>query len=342
VQLHLTRPDDFHLHLRDGEALGTTVPATARTFSRAVVMPNLVPPITTADQAKAYKERILAQRPPGSSFQPLMTLYLTDATCPDTIRAAQAAGDVYAVKLYPAGATTHSAAGVTAMEKVFPALEAMIDVGLPLLVHGEVTDATVDIFDREQLFIEHELWPLIKRYPELRVVMEHITTRQAVEFVREAGDAVAATVTPQHLLYNRNHLLAGGLRPHLYCLPVLKCERHRQALVEAATSGEPCFFLGTDSAPHGRQFKEAACGCAGCYSAFGALELYAEVFEQAGALERLEAFASHFGADFYQLPRNTETIRLEKKPQPVPAAFPFGKEQVVPLRGGEFLQWTLL
>lgn len=342
MQIQLTRPDDFHVHLRDGKALATTVAATARTFGRAVVMPNLSPPVTTAGQVADYKARILAHRPPGSGFEPLMTLYLTDLTEPATIVEARERGDVCAVKLYPAGATTHSAAGVTAMDKVFPALEAMIDAGLPLLVHGEVTDPKVDIFDREQQFIERELWPLVRRYPELKLVMEHITTAQAVAFVREAGDNVAATITPQHLLYNRNHLLAGGLRPHLYCLPVLKGEQHRKALVEAATSGESCFFLGTDSAPHGRQFKEAACGCAGCYSAFAALELYAEVFEQAGALARLEAFASHFGADFYGLPRNTDSVSLVKETQPVPAAIPFGDANVVPLRAGDFLQWKLL
>ena len=340
MQITLTRPDDFHLHLRDGAALATTVPATASTFSRAIIMPNLKPPVTTASQAAEYRQRIVEHCPEGCDFTPLMTLYLTDQTTPEMVQEAKNRGDVHALKLYPAGATTNSDSGVTALENIFPAIEAMIDAGLPLLVHGEVTDADIDIFDREKVFIDRHLIPLVTRYPELKVVMEHITTVDAVAFVSETGANVAATITPQHLMYNRNHMLVGGIRPHYYCLPILKRNVHQQALVQAATSGNSKFFLGTDSAPHTQDTKETSCGCAGCYSAFGAIELYAEVFGNANALDKLEGFASHFGADFYGLPRNTTQITLEKKPQSVPTSLPFGEHQVVPLRAGEHLQWT--
>ncbi len=340
MQLTLTRPDDFHLHVRDGAALAHTIPATAQTFGRAIIMPNLRPPVTTAQQAAEYKQRIIRHIPAGANFEPLMTLYLTDQTTPEMIRDAKAQGDVKALKLYPAGATTNSDSGVTALENIYPALEAMIDAGLPLLVHGEVTDAEIDIFDRERVFIDRHLIDLVSRYPELKLVMEHITTNDAVAFVSETGANVAATITPQHLLYNRNHMLVGGVRPHLYCLPILKRNIHQHALIHAAISGNSKFFLGTDSAPHVQGTKENACGCAGCYSAFGAIELYAEVFESHGALDKLEGFASHFGADFYGLPRNTDTITLEKKSQPVPASLPFGEHLVVPLRAGEQLQWS--
>ena len=341
MKITLTRPDDFHLHFRDGALLADTVPATAKAFARAIVMPNLKPPVTTADQAASYKQRILAHIPEGSGFQPLMTLYLTDKTSPEIVRQAWAGGDVYALKLYPAGATTNSDDGVTALENIYPALETMIECNLPLLVHGEVTDPDIDIFDREKVFIERHLQPLSERYPELKIVMEHITTADAAAFVRESGANVAATITPQHLLYNRNHMLVGGIKPHYYCLPILKRNIHQEALIQAATSGSPKFFLGTDSAPHTRETKESSCGCAGCYSAFGALELYAEVFDQAEALDRLEGFASHYGADFYGLSRNTEIIVLEKKIHEIPDSLPMGGSKVVPLKAGEHLQWTL-
>ncbi|MTI12735.1 dihydroorotase [Sansalvadorimonas verongulae] len=340
LQITLTRPDDFHLHLRDGDALATTVPATANTFARAIIMPNLKPPVTTAAQAAEYKQRILAHIPQGSSFDPMMTLYLTDQTTPEMIRDAKAGGDVRALKLYPAGATTNSDSGVTALENIYPALEAMIDAGLPLLVHGEVTDTDIDIYDREKVFIDRYLIDLVSRYPELKLVLEHITTNDAVAFVSETGANVGATITPQHLLYNRNHMLVGGIRPHFYCLPVLKRNVHQLALIQAATSGNAKFFLGTDSAPHVQGMKETSCGCAGCYSAFGAIELYAEVFEKEDALNKLEGFASHFGADFYDIPRNTDTITLVKKEQPVPESIPFTGSQVVPLKAGEHLLWS--
>ena len=309
--LTLTRPDDWHLHLRDGDALAAVLPHTARQFARAIVMPNLKPPVTTVAMAAAYRGRILAALPSGMAFEPLMTLYLTDNTPAEEIRAAVASGFVRAVKLYPAGATTNSDAGVTNLAHCDAALAEMASLGLPLLVHGEVTDPAVDLFDREAVFIEQVLSPLLKRHPTLRVVMEHITTKEAAQFVAEAGSNVAATITAHHLLYNRNAIFQGGVRPHWYCLPVLKREVHRESLVRAATSGNPKFFLGTDSAPHARGAKEAACGCAGCYTANAAMELYAEVFEAAGALDRLEAFASFFGPDFYRLPRNSGTIKLE-------------------------------
>ncbi|MDR2240222.1 MAG: dihydroorotase [Zoogloeaceae bacterium] len=342
--LTLIRPDDAHLHLRDGAALAAVAPHTARQFARAIVMPNLKPPVTTTAQAAAYRERILAAMPAGPAaltFAPHMTLYLTDSTPVAEIDRARDSGIVRAVKYYPAGATTHSDAGVTAVENCFAVLARMEEIGLPLLVHGEVTDAEVDIFDRERVFIERVLTPLLRRFPRLRLVLEHITTREGVQFVESTGSNVAGTLTAHHLLMNRNALFAGGVRPHNYCLPVLKRETHRQALVHAAVSGNPKFFLGTDSAPHARQAKEAACGCAGCYTALHALELYAEAFEDAGALDKLEAFASFYGADFYGLPRNTSTVTLERADWRVPDSLPFGDDTLTPLRAGEVLRWKL-
>lgn len=343
--LTLTRPDDWHVHLRDGAALRDTVAATARQFARAIVMPNLKPPVTTTAAAAAYRQRLLAalaEAAPGLAFEPLMTLYLTDNTAAAEIRRARDSGFVHAVKYYPAGATTNADSGVTALERVYPVLEAMADCGLPLLLHGEVTDSTVDIFDREKAFIDRELTAILQRFPTLKVVLEHITTADAVAFVQAAPATVAATLTPHHLLYNRNHLLAGGIRPHYYCLPVLKRSTHQQALVAAATSGNPKFFLGTDSAPHSRHSKESACGCAGIYSAPIALALYAEVFAAAGVLDRLEAFASFFGADFYGLPRNRTQVTLVRRPTAVPATLPMGDERLVPLRAGETVDWQLI
>ncbi len=341
--LTLTRPDDWHLHLRDGDALKAVLPHTARQFARAIVMPNLKPPVTTVAQAAAYRDRILAALPAGMAFEPLMTLYLTDNTPAAEIRAAVDAGFVKAVKLYPAGATTNSDAGVTDLGRCAAALAEMEKLGLPLLVHGEVTDPAIDLFDREAVFIEQVLAPLLKRHPGLRVVMEHITTKDAAQFVAAAASNVAATITAHHLLYNRNAIFQGGVRPHWYCLPVLKREIHREALVQAATSGNPKFFLGTDSAPHARGAKEAACGCAGCYTAYAAMELYAEAFETAGALGQLEAFASFHGPDFYRLPRNTGTITLERRAQAVPEAYDYiPGEVLVPLRAGETLGWRMV
>lgn len=340
--LTITRPDDWHLHLRDGPAMASVVGHTARQFARAIVMPNLKPPVVTTAQALAYRDRIRAALPPGSDFEPLMTLYLTDNTRPEEMARARASGAVAACKLYPAGATTNSESGVTNLERIYPVLAAMAEQGLPLLVHGEVTDAAVDIFDREARFIEERLAPVVAGFPRLKVVFEHVTTEEAVRFVRQGPDTLGATITPHHLLYNRNALLAGGIRPHFYCLPVLKRERHRLALVEAATSGHPRFFLGTDSAPHPQREKESACGCAGAYSAHAALELYAEVFEQAGALERLEGFASHHGPDFYALPRNAGTLTLRREPWQVPESYPLGEGRVIPLRANETLAWRLI
>lgn len=344
IQLTLTRPDDWHLHLRDDTALSAVVGHSARQFGRAIIMPNLQPPVTTTALALAYRQRILAALPAGSHFQPLMTLYLTDSTTLGEISRAGDSEHVHAVKLYPAGVTTHADSGVTRLQKVYPALAAMEALGLPLLVHGEVTDPEVDVFDRERLFIDRQLTPLIRQFPGLKVVFEHITTREAIDFVLNAGAGVAATITPQHILLNRNALLVGGIHPHHYCLPVLKRESHRAALLDAATSGNPKFFLGTDSAPHARNAKQSACGCAGIYSAHAALEFYATAFEQADALDRLEGFASHFGADFYGLPRNTETITLVRREQRVATEFPFGgttkDETLVPFFAGETLPWT--
>ncbi|BBL76499.1 dihydroorotase [Methylomagnum ishizawai] len=337
--LTLTHPDDWHLHLRDGAALASVVAHTAAQFARAIVMPNLKPPVATVADALAYRRRILAALPAGSGFQPLMALYLTDATTPDEIRRAAEEPAVVALKLYPAGATTNSDAGVNRLEALYPVLEAMERHDLPLLVHGETTDPDIDLFDREAVFIERHLIPLAARFPGLRIVLEHATTREGVEFVRDAGPRIAATLTAHHLLYNRNALLVGGVRPHFYCLPVLKRESHRLALLAAATSGNPKFFLGTDSAPHPRGGKESACGCAGCYTAHAALELYAEAFEAAGALDKLEAFASFHGPDFYRLPRNQGTVTLERRAWRAPESFPFGAETLVPLRAGEPLAW---
>lgn len=342
TSITLTRPDDWHLHLRDGAALAAVVNHTARTFGRAIVMPNLKPPVTTVSQAAEYRERILAALEPGSRFAPLMTLYLTESMAADEISRAKESGFIHAVKFYPAGATTHSEAGARDLTHCEAVIARMAEVGMPLLVHGEVTDAEVDIFDREAVFIERHLMPLLARHPNLKVVMEHITTEQAVQFVQAAPANLAATITAHHLLYNRNALFQGGIRPHFYCLPVLKREHHRKALVKAATSGSPKFFLGTDSAPHAQNLKEAACGCAGIYTAHGALELYAEAFDREGALDKLEGFASHFGADFYGLPRNQDPITLSRKPWVVPNQYPYGDAQLVPLKAGEVMEWKAI
>lgn len=338
----ITQPDDWHLHLRDGEALKAVVGDTAKQCARAIVMPNLRPPVVNAAQALGYHARIMAALPDDTTFEPLMTLYLTDKTSAQDILEAQATGKVKAVKLYPAGATTNSDSGVTDLANCAEAFAAMQSVGMPLLVHGEVTDSHIDIFDREKVFIEQHMIGLIKNYPDLKVVFEHITTKDAAEFVQNAGDNVAATITAHHLLMNRNDIFVGGMRPHHYCLPILKRETHRQALVAAATSGSPKFFLGTDSAPHPKGAKESACGCAGMYTAFAAIELYAEAFEAANALDKLEAFASFNGPDFYNLPRNTKQITLTKQSWQVPETLPFTTgETLVPLRAGGEIQWTL-
>lgn len=342
--LTLARPDDWHLHVRDGDMLAAVLPHTARQFGRAIIMPNLKPPVTTTAQAQAYRERILAAVPAGVTFEPLMTLYLTDNTPPDEIRRARESGFVHGVKLYPAGATTNSDHGVTDLAKCAKTLEAMQETGMPLLVHGEVTDASIDLFDREKVFIDRVMTPLRRDFPGLKVVFEHITTKDAADYVRDADAApglIGATITAHHLLYNRNAIFVGGIRPHYYCLPVLKRETHRIALVEAATSGNPRFFLGTDSAPHARNAKEAACGCAGCYTALHALELYAEAFDNAGALDKLEGFASFFGADFYGLPRSRETVTLRREPWELPLEILAGDTPVVPLRAGESIGWKL-
>ncbi|HKX39040.1 MAG TPA: dihydroorotase [Burkholderiales bacterium] len=340
-RLTIKRPDDWHLHLRDGAGMASVLADSAKRFGRAIVMPNLRPPIVTTQQALHYRERILAALPDGSAFEPLMTLYLTDDTPPEEIARAKLSGRVLGVKLYPAGATTHSDAGVTRLSRCFHALERMQDVGMPLLVHGESTDPAIDVFDREKAFLEETLGPLLERFPRLKVVLEHITTRDAVHFVEVTGGNVAATITAHHLLMNRNALFLGGIRPHHYCLPVLKREEHREALVEAATSGNPKFFLGTDSAPHARGTKEAACGCAGIYTAHAAIELYAVAFEEAGALDRLEAFASEFGPRFYGLPPSRDTITLLRESWRVPDTVAFGDEELVPLRAGEPIPWKL-
>lgn len=341
-RLTLLRPDDWHIHLRDGAVLQHTVADAARTFARAIIMPNLVPPVRNTAQADQYRQRILDARPAQSTFEPLMVLYLTDQTSVADIKDAKTSGFVHAAKLYPAGATTNSDSGVTSLEAIYPALEAMSEVGMPLLVHGEVTHHSVDIFDREKRFIDEQLIGLVNRFPNLKVVLEHITTADAVQFVTAASDTVAATITAHHLLYNRNHMLARGIRPHFYCLPILKRNTHQEALLDAATSGSAKFFLGTDSAPHAQNAKENACGCAGCYSAYAAIELYAEAFEQRNALDKLEAFASHFGPDFYNLPRNQDSITLVREPWTVPASLAFGEQQLVPLRAGDTLNWRVL
>ncbi len=341
-RLILTRPDDWHLHVRDGDALRDVLGATGRCFARAIVMPNLKPPVTTVARAAEYRERILAAMPAEAAFEPLMTLYLTDNTSPDEIRRAADSKFVHAVKYYPAGATTNSDSGVTDLDKAMPALEAMQEVDLPLLLHGEVTDGEIDVFDREAVFIERHLARLVRDLPELRTVLEHVTTSDAVDFVRDAHDRVAATFTVHHLLLNRNAMFDGGLQPHHYCLPLIKREQHRRALVAAATSGNPKFFLGTDSAPHAKGDKESDCGCAGVFSAPAAIELYAEVFEAAGALDRFEAFASFHGPDFYRLPRNTDTITLEKSTWTMAEELPFVDSTIVPLRAGGEVSWRLV
>lgn len=338
----ITRPDDWHLHLRDGAALQAVLPDTARQFARAIVMPNLRPPVVSTELAAAYRQRILNALPQGMVFEPLMTLYLTDNTSADEIKKAKASGFIHGVKLYPAGATTNSDSGVTDLLICDTALQAMQEVGMPLLVHAEVTDADVDVFDREKVFIGRHMVPLVKRFPSLKVVFEHITTKDAADFVLDAPGNIAATITAHHLLMNRNDMFTGGIRPHHYCLPVLKREEHRLALVKAATSGNPKFFLGTDSAPHAKHTKEAACGCAGIYTAHAAIELYAEAFEAVNALDKLEAFASFYGADFYGLPRNTDKITLQKASWQVPNELPMGSDSLVPLRAGQQVQWKLL
>jgi dihydroorotase len=343
IELTITRPDDWHVHLRDGDALQHTCADLARYFGRAIVMPNLAPPAVTVAQALAYRERILqVMSMLPRRFEPLMTLYLTDHTTAEEIRLAATTEGIQAVKLYPAGATTNSAAGVTALDRLYPTLAAMEEADLPLLVHGEVTDAEIDIFDREKVFIDRQLSPIIRRFPALRVVLEHITTVDAVQFVSAAPHTVAATITPHHLLFNRNDMLAGGIRPHYYCLPILKRSTHQQALQVAATSANPKFFLGSDSAPHSTASKEHSCGCAGVYSAHAALEFYAEVFEQLQALDKLEAFASHFGPDFYRLPRNRDTITLRKQDWRVPAQLPLGAGTLTPLRAAQTVAWQVI
>jgi len=341
-EITLIRPDDWHLHLRDGAHLRAVLADTARRFARAIVMPNLKPPVTTTALALAYRDRILSALPADADFEPLMTLYLTDSMRPQEIERAKASGAVRAVKYYPAGATTHSEAGVSEVQRCYATLQAMADAGLPLLIHGEVSDPQVDVFDREKVFLDRVLTPLAERFPRLRIVLEHITTSDAVQFVEQAPDNVAATVTAHHLLLNRNAIFQGGLRPHHYCLPVLKREEHRLALVRAVTSGSPKFFLGTDSAPHARHTKEHACGCAGVYTAHAGIELYAEAFAAAGALDRLEAFASCHGADFYGLPRNTTRVTLRRSAWRVPEELAYGEDRLVPLRAGESVAWTLI
>ncbi|MEL0653755.1 dihydroorotase [Pseudoalteromonas issachenkonii] len=338
--LTITRPDDWHVHLRDGDQLKDTVRDISRYMGRAIVMPNLVPPATCTDTALSYRERIMSANPQGN-FEPLMVLYLTDKTTPDEIIKAKATGKIVAAKLYPAGATTNSDSGVTSVKNIYPVLKAMQEVGMLLLVHGEVTDSSIDIFDREKVFLDTILGDVVNDFPELKIVLEHITTKNAVEFVVNAPSNVAATITAHHLLYNRNHMLAGGIRPHYYCLPILKRNIHQQALMAAAISGNKKFFLGTDSAPHYKDKKEAACGCAGAYTAHAAIELYAEAFEDAGALDMLEGFASHFGPDFYELPRNTDTITLQKKPWKVPASYTLGDSEVVPIKAENTMDWSV-
>ncbi|MGR9085977.1 MAG: dihydroorotase [Gammaproteobacteria bacterium] len=341
--LTIVRPDDWHLHVRSGAILQTVLPHTARQFARAVIMPNLKPPVTTVDSALAYRQEILQAVPDGVDFTPLMTLYLTSATSRDEIKKVSECEHVHAMKLYPAGATTHSEAGIRDIKTAYRLFEAMEKHDVPLLIHGEATDEDCDIFDRERVFIETGLSDIVRHFPGLRIVVEHATTREAVQFVEAGSARIAATITPQHLMFNRNALLTGGIRPHHYCLPILKREHHRQALVKAATSGNPKFFLGTDSAPHLTSQKESACGCAGCFSAHAALELYAETFEQSGALDKLEAFASFYGADFYRLPRNSDTVTIEKNPWEVPAQYGDGREvSITPLKSGEVLSWKLV
>ncbi len=340
-RLTITRPDDWHLHLRDGPVLQYTVPATARVMKRAIIMPNLQPPVMNAQQAHDYRQRIMSKVPQGLNFDPLMVLYLTDNTTPEMIKEAAEAGHIVAVKLYPAGATTNSASGVTDLGKLDELADALTEHDIKLLVHGEVTHSDVDIFDREKRFLDEILSPLVSRNPDLNMVVEHITTKDAAEFVKSQGDNVAATITVQHLAYNRNHMLVGGIKPHYYCLPILKRNIHQQALQDAVVSGSSKFFLGTDSAPHAKGAKESACGCAGCYTAYAAIELYAEIFDDLGALDKLEGFASHYGPDFYGLPRNSDEITLIKKDWQAPHELPFGDDVIVPLRAGETLRWKI-
>ena len=339
-KITLIQPDDWHLHVRQGEVLKTVISHTARQFARAIIMPNLQPPVSTVEQALAYRNEIITALPQGSSFNPLMTLYLTNTTSQNEVKKAAESEYIHAIKLYPAGATTNSASGVSHLQSIYPVLETMEQVDLPLLIHGEVTDSDCDIFDREKMFIESSLKDIVDHFPNLRIVVEHVTTKEAVDFVLSTSNKIAATITPQHLLFNRNAILVGGIRPHHYCLPILKREKHRQALIKAATSGNPKFFLGTDSAPHTKTAKENSCGCAGCYSAYAALELYAEVFDQADSLDKLEGFASFFGADFYRLPRNTNTVTLQKKSWPVPDSYRLKDELIIPLKAGEVLNWS--
>ncbi|MFX4226858.1 MAG: dihydroorotase [Porticoccaceae bacterium] len=340
-EIHLTRPDDWHIHLRDQDALRLTVPAVARYFGRAIVMPNLIPPVTTVEIAASYRQRILSHLPEGSGFNPLMTLYLTDSMPVDEIHRGRETGMITACKLYPAGATTNSDSGVTDLKKIYPVLETMQDLGMPLLVHGEVTTPEIDIFDREAVFIDRHLCPLLQDFPELNVVMEHITTADAAQFVEEGPKSLAATITAHHLLHERNHMLAGGIRPHLYCLPILKRRKHQEELIRVAISGNKKFFLGSDSAPHALDAKETACGCAGCYTGHATLELYAEVFDNAGALDKLEAFASFHGPDFYKLPRNTDKIILKQQIWEVEEQLPYLDTTIKPLRAGEQIHWIV-
>jgi dihydroorotase len=341
TSLTILKPDDWHLHVRDHEALASVVPDTARCFARAIIMPNLKPPVTTTEQALSYRQRVLAAVPAGSEFEPLMTLYLTDNTAASEISKAIASGMIHAVKYYPAGATTNSDDGVTDIARTYAIMERLAETGMPLLVHGEVTDSSVDIFDREKVFIDRVLLPLVTRYPQLRVVFEHVTTEDAVQFVEHSSENIAATITPHHLLYNRNAMFKGGIRPHYYCLPILKREQHRQALLRAATGGNPKFFLGTDSAPHAVDKKETACGCAGIYNAHAAIELYAEIFAEQNALDKLEAFASRNGPAFYRLPCNSDTITLEKHDWQVEASKSLGKDKLIPLRAGDMIHWRV-
>lgn len=342
MKITLTRPDDWHIHFRDGEAMKLTVPHTASTMGRAIAMPNLKPPVTTTAAAKAYYQRILAQRPDGSRFEPLMTLYLTDQTPREEIHRAADSGVVHAVKVYPAGATTNSDSGVTDIRALYPVFETLAERGLKLLIHGEVTDPQVDIFDREVAFLGTDLADIVQSFPSLRVVLEHITTKESVHFIEDGPENLAATITPQHLLFNRNHMLEGGIRPHYYCLPILKRSQDQQALIGAATSGNPKFFLGTDSAPHSTATKETSCGCAGCYTGFAAIAMYAMAFEAAGGLDKLEGFASFHGPDFYGLPRNTDTIELEKRAWRVPDHYKMGTERLTPLMAEETLTWQVV
>jgi dihydroorotase len=341
-KLTLIQPDDWHLHVRNGEMLKTVIGHTATQFARAIIMPNLKPPVMTVEQALAYRSEIMQSLPSKSSFNPLMTLYLTDSTTKDEVRKAAESEHIHAFKLYPAGATTNSDSGVSNPKAIYPILETMEQVDIPLLIHGEVTDNDCDIFDREKIFVESSLHDIVNNFPALRIVVEHVTTKEAVDFVLSSSNKVAATITPQHLLFNRNAILAGGIRPHYYCLPIIKREHHRQALIKAATSGNPKFFLGTDSAPHLTDAKENSCGCAGCYSAYAALELYAEAFERVNSLDKLEGFASFFGADFYQLPRNTKTITLKKQDWTIPDNYIVDNETITPLKAGEVLNWKFV